>query len=337
MRIAINGFGRIGRTTLKAGWGKPGFNVVAVNDLTDAPMLAHLLKYDTAYGRWDVPVKAGKDFLLIGGKKVLVFAEKEPANLPWKKLGVDVVIESTGRFVTKELASGHIKAGAKGVVISAPAEGPGVPTYLIGVNADKLAREKSRIINNASCTTNCIAPVAKIVSEKLGVKKAMMSTIHAYTADQNLQDGPHKDLRRARAAGANIVPTTTGAAISTTELIHSLKNKFDGLAYRVPVLSGSIADFTFVLKRKTTAKQVNNIFKKIAKSAQYRGVVEVTEEPIVSSDIIGTTASCIVDLSLTRVVDGDLLKIVAWYDNEWAYSHRLADIVLQYGKAISKK
>lgn len=268
-------------------------------------------------------------------KKYPIHAEKDPANLPWRELGVDVVIESTGRFTTKEGSLGHIKAGAKRVVISAPAKGGDVGTYLIGVNAEK-DKGQEQIINNASCTTNCIAPVAAIMHAKFGVLKAMMTTIHSYTTDQNIQDGPHKDLRRARAAAENIVPTSTGAAIATTEAIPELKGLFDGVAIRVPTLVGSISDFTFLLKKKTSVDEVNKSLKEAAKSPLYKGILAASEEPLVSSDIVGRTESSIVDLPLTQVVDGDLVKVFAWYDNELGYSHRLVELVIRAGKQIRK-
>lgn len=334
-RIAINGFGRIGRNVFKAGFGRQGFSVVAVNDLTDTKTLAHLLKHDTAYGLWDHDVRHDEKNIIVDGKKIAVTAEKDPKMLPWGKWKIDVVLECTGRFTDLEGASQHITAGAKRVIISAPAKGGGVPTFVLGVN-EKSAGKSATVINNASCTTNCIAPVAAIMHEAFGVKKAMMTTIHAYTAEQNLVDGPPPglkggDLRRARAAAENIIPTTTGAAIATTETIPELKGLFDGLAIRVPVSVGSLSDFTFLLKRKTTVEEVNAVLVKASKTARWKGIFEVTDEPIVSSDIVGSTASSIADLSLTKVVDGDLLKIIAWYDNEWGYSHRLADMALLIG------
>lgn len=334
LRVAINGFGRIGRNTLKAGWGKKGFNVVAVNDLTDAETLAHLLKHDSVYHTWDHEVKAKKDALVIDGREIKVLAQKDPKVLPWKEMKIDVVLECTGFFTSEEGASQHLTAGAKSVIISAPAKGGHVPTYMIGVNAAKLKGDKARIINNASCTTNCIAPVARVMEEAFGVKKAMMTTIHAYTADQNLVDGPHKDLRRARSAAVNIIPTTTGAAISTAEAIPTLKGRFDGLALRVPVVCGSLADFTFVLKRKVTIEEVNAALVKASKQSDLKGVLVVSDEPLVSTDVIGNRASSIVDASLTNVVLGDLVKVVAWYDNEWGYSHRLAELALELSKKL---
>jgi glyceraldehyde 3-phosphate dehydrogenase len=333
-RIAINGFGRIGRNVFKAGFDKPGFEVVAVNDLTDTKTLAHLLKHDTVYRTWDRNISADAKSIKVGGQSIAVYAEKDPKTLPWKKLGIDIVLECTGRFTDLAGASQHIEAGAKRVIISAPAKGGDVPTYVIGVN-EKEAGKGAQVLNNASCTTNCIAPVAAIMHEVFGVKKAMMTTTHAYTADQVLVDGPHKDLRRARSAAANIIPTTTGAAIATTEVIPELKGLFDGLSIRVPVPVVSMSDFTFVLKKKVTIADVNNALKKAAKNARWKGVLEVTEEELVSSDFIGSPASCIVDLPLTKVVDGDMVKIIAWYDNEWGYSHRLAEMALQVAKQIA--
>ena len=338
--IAINGFGRIGRNVFKAGLGKPGFNVVAVNDLTDTRTLAHLLKHDTMYRTFDHQVSYDDTRVIVDGRKIAVVAEKDPKMLPWKKMKIDIVLECTGRFADLEGASQHITAGAKRVIISAPAKG-GVPTHVIGVN-EKTAGKSAAVINNASCTTNCITPVAAIIESAFGIKKAMMTTIHSYTAEQNLVDGPPPglksgDLRRARAAGQNIIPTTTGAAIATTEVIPSLKGLFDGLAIRVPTAVGSLSDFTFLLKKKTTVEQVNQAFVKASKNPLWKGIVEVTNEQLVSSDFIGNSASAIVDLSLTKVIDGDFLKIIAWYDNEWGYSHRLAEMALIVGKSITKR
>lgn len=332
--IAINGFGRIGRNVLKVGVTMPGFDVVAVNDLTDAKTLAHLLRHDSTYHAWNHKVGYDDKHLIVDGKKIPVLAEKDPKALPWEKMNVDVVLECTGRFTDLEGASQHLTAGAKRVIISAPAKGGGVPTHVIGVN-EKGAGKTAKVINNASCTTNCIAPVAAIMHEVFGVKKAMMTTIHSYTADQVLQDGPHKDLRRARSAAQNIVPTTTGAAIATTEVIPELKGLFDGVSIRVPTPCVSLSDFTFLLKKKTTIEEVNAALVKASKSALYKGVLEVTEEELVSSDFIGNPASCIVDLPSTQVVDGDMVKVLAWYDNEWGYSNRLAELAVQVGKAVA--
>lgn len=336
LKVGINGFGRIGRSAFKVALDhhKNELEVVALNDLTDSSTLAHLLKYDTAYGTYDKDVSASGNNIVVDGKKYPVYSEKDPANLPWRELDVDIVIESTGFFTSKEGSMGHIKAGAKRVIISAPVKGDGVGTYLIGVNEDKDRGEQ--IINNASCTTNCIAPVAAIMNAKFGVAKAMMTTVHSYTADQNLQDGPHKDLRRARAAAENIVPTSTGAAIATTEAIPELKGLFDGVAIRVPTPVGSISDFTFLLKKKVSVEEINKAFKEAVANPRYKGILAATEEPIVSSDIVGRTESSIVDLSLTQVVDGDLVKVFAWYDNEMGYSHRLVEQTIHAGKMIKK-
>ncbi len=332
-KIAINGFGRIGRNVFKAGWNKPGFNVVAVNDLTDPKTLAHLLKHDSSYHDWDKSVSSDADEIIVAGKRVKVFAEKDPTKLPWKKLGIDIVLECTGRFTDFEGASQHLAAGAQRVIISAPAKGGGVPTHVLGVN-QKGAGKKAKIINNASCTTNCIAPVAAVLNSAFGIRKAMMTTIHAYTADQVLVDGPHKDLRRARGAAQNIIPTTTGAAIATAEAIPELKGLFDGLSMRVPIAVVSLSDCTFVLKKRVTVEQINEALTKASQNPLWKGILEVTNEELVSSDFIGSSASCVVDLPLTKVVDGDLVKVIAWYDNEMGYSHRLAEMALEVGKNL---
>jgi glyceraldehyde 3-phosphate dehydrogenase len=333
LRIAINGFGRIGRTAFKAGFSDKNIDFVAINDLTDTKTLSHLLSYDTVYGRFERKVEYDARHLIIGTKKIPIFAEKDPGSLPWKKLKVHVVLECTGFFTSEEGSKPHLSAGAKSVIISAPAKGGNVPTFVMGVN-DKNYDRKMKIINNASCTTNCIAPVAAVVSKVFGIERAFMTTIHAYTADQNLQDGPHRDLRRARAAAENIVPTSTGAAVATTEVIPELSGLFDGLAIRVPVPVGSLSDFTFLLKKKTSVDEANDIFRSAAKSREFKGILEVTEDPIVSSDIIGNPASSIVDLSLTKVIFGDFLKVVAWYDNEWGYSKRLIEMAKRVGERI---
>jgi glyceraldehyde 3-phosphate dehydrogenase len=338
MKLAINGFGRIGRTALRVLLERDQIeHLVAVNDLADAETLAALLKYDSNYGALDADVEGKNDseeqkgdtpvgHITVNGHKIAVFAQKDPKLLPWKKLGVDVVIESTGRFVDEEGAGQHITAGAKKVVLSAPAKEGSVRTIVMGVNHDTL-KKTDAIISNASCTTNCISPVAQVIVEKFGVKKAMMTTIHGYTADQNLQDGPHKDLRRARSAAVNIIPTSTGATLAAAEAVPELKGLFEGVAIRVPVPVGSISDFTFLLKKKTTVKEVNEVLTKAAHSARYKGIMAVTDEPIVSSDIIGDPHSSIVDLSLTQVLDGDFIKVFAWYDNEFGYCNRLIDEV----------
>jgi glyceraldehyde 3-phosphate dehydrogenase len=334
IRIAINGFGRIGRNVLKAGIDHPSVEFVVVNDLTDTKTLAHLLKYDTAYGVYPKEVAYDEHNVIVDGKKIKVVAEKDPTQLPWKELDIDVVIESTGRFTTEELMKQHIAAGARRVVLSAPAKGGDVPTYVLGVNEYD---GKAELVNNASCTTNCITPVAAVMHSKFGILKALMTTVHSYTASQVLQDGPSKDLREARAAAQNIVPTSTGAAIATTQVIPELKGLFDGLSMRVPTIVGSISDFTMLVSKKTSVEEVNEAFKTAAKQPRWRGILTVTEDPIVSSDIVGNTHSAIVDLALTRVVDGDLVKVVAWYDNEWGYSHRLFEQVVAVGKKLQGK
>lgn len=331
MNIAINGFGRIGRSVFKALLEKPGVRVVAINDLTDTKTLAHLLKYDSCYGVYGKNVSATKDSIVINGRRYPVLAEKDPAGLPWKKLNVDIVIESTGRFTDPAAASVHIKAGAKKVVLSAPAKGKGAKTFVLGVNEDKI-KKGDKVVSMASCTTNCLAPVTEIIRRAFGIEKAIMTTIHSYTADQNLVDGPHKDLRRARAAALSMIPTTTGAALAVTETIPQLANKFDGLSVRVPTPVGSLCDAVYILKKKTTAAKVNSVLKAAARSARFKGIVAVTDEPIVSADIVGNPASAIVDLPLTTVISGNLLKIVSWYDNEWGYSNRLADFCVYIQK-----
>jgi len=324
IRVAINGFGRIGRSAFKIALESKDIEIIAVNDLTDSKTLAHLLKYDTAYGVYDKEVKSEPGFIVVDKKVIPVLAEKDPSKLPWKDKNIDVVLECTGFFVKDGAAKMHLAAGAKRVIVSAPTQGTGgIHTYLLGVNDLNYADDS--VISNASCTTNCLGPVAQVVLENFGIKKAVMTTIHSYTADQNLQDGPHRDLRRARAAAANIVPTTTGAAISVTEAIPELKNKFDGLAIRVPTVTGSITDFTFLIARPVNVDEINNVFRQEAKKPRYKGILAVTDDPLVSSDIVGSSYSAIVDLGLTRVVDGDLVKVMAWYDNEWGYANRLVE------------
>lgn len=335
LRIAINGFGRIGRQAFKAGFDKKGVEFVAVNDLTDAATLAHLLKYDSVFRTWDKKVIVKGNTIFVDGKPTEVIAEKDPALLPWKKLNVDVVLECTGRFTDKEGAGKHLVAGAKKVIVSAPVKGGEVPTYVLGAN--DASYKNQTLINNASCTTNCISPVAAVIHEIFGVKKALMTTVHAVTAEQNLVDSPPPgqkkgDLRRARNAYQNIIPTTTGAAIATTEVIPELKGLFDGLALRVPIPDVSLTDFVFLLKKKTTAEELNAALKAAAKTPRFKGILGVTTEPLVSSDYIGNSYSAVVDLALTKVVDGDLVKVIAWYDNEWGYSNRLVEMAIRIGK-----
>lgn len=335
IRVAINGFGRIGRNTLKAGWENSAVEFVAVNDLTAPKILAHLLKYDSVFRTWDHEVKYDEKNIIIDGKKIPVVAEKEPAKLPWGTYKVDVVIESTGRFTDMESARQHLVAGAKRVVISAPAKG--VPTYLMGVNHQKCSA-KDTVINNASCTTNSIAPVIVIMSEVFGVEKAMMTTIHSVTAEQNIVDGLppalHPDMRRARSALINIVPTSTGAAKSVTETVPELKGLFDGIAVRVPSIDVSLSDFTMVLKRNVTPEEINEAFKKASKTSRWKGILGVTDEPLVSTDFVGSSYSSVVDMEMTRVVGGNLAKVMAWYDNEHGYSVHLVDMAVNVGKTI---
>jgi len=331
IKVAINGFGRIGRHTFKVALKNPELEVVAVNDLTDPRTLAHLLKYDTAYPEFAGEVSFDEENLIINGKKIRVFAEKEPENLPWGDLGIDVVVESTGVFKSKEEAGRHLKAGAKRVIISAPAKGEEVSTYLRGVNDEQY--EDQEIIDNASCTTNCAAPVIRVLNDIFGVEKAFLTTVHSYTADQRLQDAPHKDLRRARAAAQNMVPTSTGAAIATTKAIPELEGKFDGISIRVPTLSVSLTDFVAVLKKDATVEEINKAFPE-ASQGYLKDILAVTNEPLVSSDYIGNSHSAIVDLEFTNVVGGNLVKVLAWYDNEWGYANRLVEMVEQVGKKL---
>ncbi len=330
INVAINGFGRIGRTTLRAGFARKDLRFVAINDLADPKELAHLLKYDSVFRTWDKEIVGGKDFIKIGARKIPVYGERNPADIPWGKHKVDVVIEATGFFKTQEKAHAHIDAGARKVVISAPSED--VPTFLMGVN-HRACKANQNIVSNASCTTNSVAPVAQVLSEAIGIKKAMLTTIHSVTAQQNTVDGLVRkgDLRRARSALTNIIPTTTGAAIATTKVLPELTGKFDGIAVRVPSLDVSLTDFTFVVKKKTSAEEINALFKKAAKSARWKGILGVTDEPLVSTDFIGTSYGSVVDLGMTRVVDGDLVKVLAWYDNEWGYTQRLLDLAQHIG------
>ncbi|MFH1535138.1 MAG: type I glyceraldehyde-3-phosphate dehydrogenase [Patescibacteria group bacterium] len=333
-KIAINGFGRIGRAAFKLVLEKDGLEIVAINDLTDNETLAHLLKYDTVYRKYNKEVKGDVEGIEVDGKRYKVYEEKEPDKLPWKDLEVDIVLECTGRFRKKEDAELHIKAGAKQVILSAPAKGDGVKSCVIGVNDADYDVTSNQVMDNASCTTNSVAPVMDVLHRKFGIKKAMLTTIHSYTSDQNLIDGPHKDLRRARAAAQNIVPTTTGAAKATANTIPDLKGIFDGYAVRVPTVDVSLSDLTILLKKETTEEEVNDVLKKASESDQYKGILGVTDEPLVSSDLIGNSHSTIVDLGLTKIVDGDLLKIVTWYDNEWGYASRLVDMAERVGRKV---
>lgn len=335
VKIAINGFGRIGRNAFKIAFERSDAEIVAINDLTDAKTLAHLLKYDSNYGTYEYSVDYDDENIIVDGKKIRVLAEKEPANLPWGDMGIDVVIESTGFFTDPAKARAHIDAGAKKVVISAPAKGEGAKTIVLGVNEDEIA-EDDQILSNASCTTNCIAPVMKVLEDNLGIEKAMMTTVHSYTASQKLQDAPAKDLREARNAAENIVPTTTGASKAAALTIPSLKGKFNGLSVRVPTPVVSLSDITAISKRPTSVEEINDIFRRAAKEDYYQGILAATDEELVSIDYRGNSHSCIVDLKLTDVVDGNLIKVVAWYDNEWGYSNRLVELSVDFGKMGNK-
>ncbi|HBH46731.1 MAG: type I glyceraldehyde-3-phosphate dehydrogenase [Candidatus Jacksonbacteria bacterium RIFOXYC2_FULL_44_29] len=331
-KIAINGFGRIGRAAFKiALQHQDELEVVAINDLFPTKTLAYLLKYDSVYGTYEKEVQATENAIVVAGKSYSVFAEKEPNKLPWGKLGVDTVIESTGIFRTEETMRLHLQAGAKQVILSAPPKNEGssggISTCVLGVT--DITADKNPLKSCASCTTNSIAPAVQVIHEALGIKKAILTTIHGYTADQSLVDGPHKDLRRGRAAAINIVPTSTGAALATAQVIPDLQGKFDGLALRVPVPVGSISDVTMLVSKKTTVAEVNQILKNAAASARYQGIIGVTDEPLVSTDIHRTAYSGIIDLALTKVIDGDLVKIMSWYDNEWGYTNRLVELVIK--------
>ncbi len=335
-RVAINGFGRIGRNAFKVAFERSDLEIVAINDLTDTKTLAHLLKHDSNYGTYDKKVEFDDKSIIIAGKHILVLAETDPANLPWKEHDVDVVIESTGFFVDPAKAKAHIDAGAKKVVLSAPAKGEGATTIVLGVNEDQLA-SAGDIISNASCTTNCITPVAAVIESNFGIDKAMMTTVHSYTASQKLQDAPAKDLREARNAAENIVPTTTGASKAAALALPALEGIFGGMSIRVPTPVVSLSDFVIITKRAVSVEEVNEAFIKAAKEPYYQGILDVTEEELVSSDFIGNSHSAIVDLKLTAVVGGTMLKVVAWYDNEWGYSNRLVEVVADTGRLLHSK
>lgn len=337
-RVAINGFGRIGRNAFKIAFARPDTKIIAINDLTDTKTLAHLLKHDSNYGLYHKRVEHDDKHIIVDGVKIVVTAEKDPAMLPWKKMGIDVVIESTGRFVKGEDASLHLKAGAKKVVISAPAKGDdtSVSTNVISVNEDTIDVAKNNVFSNASCTTNNITPVAAIIEREFGIEKAMMTTIHSYTASQVLQDAPAKDLREGRNAAENIVPTSTGATIAAAKALPALEGIFQGLSVRVPTPVVSMSDFTFLTKKSTTIEEVNDVIKKASRQDRFRGIMAYTEEELVSSDFIGDPHSGIVDTKLTNVVGGNMVKVVAWYDNEWGYSNRLVELVSLIGKKLKK-
>lgn len=323
IKVGINGFGRIGRNVFRAAFDDPDIDIVAVNDLTDAKTLAHLLQYDSIFGIFEADVEPSGNSIVIDGKEMKVTAERDPAALPWRDLGVDIVIESTGRFTKAEDAKKHLDAGAKKVIISAPAKGEDI-TVVLGVNDDKLKPEH-KIISNASCTTNCLAPVAKVIMDNFGIERGFMTTVHAYTNDQSLLDLPHKDLRRARAAAMSIIPTSTGAAKAIGLVIPELQGKMDGMALRVPVPDGSLVDLTVELSKEASVEDINNAIKEAAGQDRWLGILDYTEDPIVSIDIVGDPHSSIFD-GLSTMVHGKMAKVLSWYDNEWGYSNRLVDL-----------
>ena len=322
--VGINGFGRIGRLVFRAAVNKGGVDIRGINDLTDAKTLAHLLKYDSTHGRFDGDVNAEGDNLVVNGTKIPIYSERDPARLPWKKVGVRVVVESTGLFTERDKAAAHIGAGAEKVIISAPAKGEDY-TVVIGVNDGGL-QPQHEVVSNASCTTNCLAPMAKVLHENFGIVKGMMNTIHSYTNDQRILDLPHSDLRRARAAAVNMIPTTTGAAVAVGKVLPELNGKLDGLSIRVPTPDGSLTDFTAQLAEDVIVEQVNAAFAKAA-GAELRGILDYSEDPLVLQDIIGNPASCVFDAGSTNVVGGNLIKVLGWYDNEWGYANRCADLI----------
>jgi glyceraldehyde 3-phosphate dehydrogenase len=338
INVAINGFGRIGRAFLRASIGRPEINIVAINDLGDIENLSYLLRYDTTYGAFPLSVFTKDGSIFVEGREIKCFANPKPEELPWKDLDIDVVVESTGFFTSVDKAKAHLDGGAKRVVISAPAKGDAVPgiesaTVLMGINDEKLAT--CQITSNASCTTNSASPVMAILDEKIGIEKAILNTVHAYTASQSIVDGPNKkDFREGRAAAQNIVPSSTGAAIAVTKALPNLSGKFDGVSMRVPVVAGSIADITFISKRPTTVEEVNKILEDAADDPRWDGIFAVTKDPVVSSDVIGSRYASIADLLMTRVVDGNLVKVLAWYDNEMGYTHTLVKHVIKLGGSI---
>lgn len=324
VRVAINGFGRIGRLILRAGINDPDLEFVAINDLTDAHTLAHLLKYDSVHGRFKGMIEWYEDALVINGKRIVILSEKDPRNLPWKEMDIDVVVECTGLFRTHDAASKHLRSGAKKVLISSPSDDPDF-TVVKGVNEHMYDKEKHHIISNASCTTNCLAPMVKVLNDNFRIIKGFLTTIHADTNDQKLLDFPHKDLRRARAASSSIIPTTTGAAKAVAKVLPEMEGRLDGLAMRVPILDGSLTDFVCELEQEPSAEQINELFKSVAQN-ELKGVLAYTDEPIVSVDIIDNPHSCIID-GLSTKTNGNLVKVIAWYDNEWGYACRMVDMV----------
>jgi len=326
IKVAINGFGRIGRVSFRVMMERDDIEIVAINDLTDSETLAHLLKYDSVHGIINAEVKSDDSAIIINGKRIVIYAEKDPLNLPWRDLGVDMVIESTGHFLDRESAGKHIKAGAKKVIISAPPKGNDIKTVVIGINDDSLSPEDT-IVSNASCTTNCAAPMIKVLDENWGLEDGYITTVHSYTGDQRLHDAPHKDLRRARAAALSIIPTSTGAAKAITKIFPHLEGKMGGCGMRVPVPDGSLTDITCVLAKPVTVEEINAAFK-LASETSMKNILEYTEEPIVGIDIIGNKYSCIFDAGFTAVV-GNMVKVIGWYDNESGYSNRLVDLIIR--------
>ena len=322
--VAINGFGRIGRLVLRVAAANGGIDIKAINDLTDSRTLGHLLKYDSTHGRFDGTVEVRDDELIVNGKPIRILSQRDPAQLPWKELGVEVVVESTGLFTERAKAEAHLAAGASKVLITAPAQGEDY-TVVLGVNDGDLKPEHT-IVSNASCTTNCLAPMAKVLHDKFGIVKGMMNTIHSYTNDQNILDLPHKDLRRARSAALSIIPTTTGAAVAVGKVLPHLNGKLDGLSVRVPTADGSLTDFTVELDSKTSREEINSAFRDAA-AGEMKGYLEYSEEPLVLADILGNPASCIIDALSTNVVGDNLVKVLGWYDNEWAYANRCAELI----------
>lgn len=329
-KVGINGFGRIGRNVFRAALNNPAIDIVAVNDLTDAKTLAHLLKYDSVHGILNAEVKADGNNIIVNGKTIQVLAEREPANLPWKALGIEVVVESTGRFTAREKAAAHLDAGAKKVIISAPAKNEDI-TIVMGVNQDKYDAKSHHVISNASCTTNCLAPFAKVLNDKFGIKRGLMTTVHSYTNDQQILDLPHKDLRRARAAGMSIIPTTTGAAKAVALVLPELKGKLNGFAMRVPTPNVSVVDLVAELEKSATAEEINAALKTAAEG-ELKGVLAYSDEPLVSKDYNGNANSSIVDGLSTMVIEGNMVKVVSWYDNEWGYSNRVVDLIAYIAK-----
>ena len=329
IKIGINGFGRIGRLVFRRSLELGGFDFVGINDLTDAKTLAHLLKYDSVHGKFNGEIKVEGSDIIVNGDRITITAEKDPANLQWKKLGADIVIESTGIFRTKEACMKHIDAGAKKVILTVPSKGEVDATVVLGVNDDVIKGDE-KVVSNASCTTNCLAPMVKVLNDAFGIERGFMTTVHSYTNDQRLLDLPHSDLRRARSAALSIIPTTTGAAKAVTKVIPELKGRLDGYSLRVPTPDGSITDFVAVLKKEVTVEEVNAAVKKTAEG-NMKGILEYTEDPIVSADIVGNPSSCVFD-SLSTMVNGNLVKVVGWYDNEWGYSCRVVDLVLKIAK-----